>query len=88
HAEQARKSVSLVLAERKAEQDKENGDRLARENARRKARGEAPLKSLDDLKSDDKDTDVLLTEGATILSDYVLLSGKDSDKASLAETAH
>jgi carboxyl-terminal processing protease len=64
------KSVSLNLKDRQAERKRLSEERLARENARRTALGEAPLKTVDEI----KDTpDAMLAEAAQITADYVQL---------------
>ncbi len=60
------KSVSLNLAKRKAERDQRMQDQLARENARRSARGETALKSASDIKDV---PDAILAEAAQITAD-------------------
>jgi carboxyl-terminal processing protease len=62
------KSVSLNLKERQAERERLSQERLARENARRTALGEAPLKSVDEIKDP---PDAMLAEAAQITADYV-----------------
>jgi carboxyl-terminal processing protease len=69
----AQKTLSLSLKEREAERARLDSDRLARENALRKARGQEPLKSLEDLK-DDATAGILLDEAAQIAADYALLT--------------
>ena len=79
------KSLSLNLAERKAERTKLDADRLARENQRRVAHGKPPLKSLADSESEEdedkaaasgaaasKGPDILLDRAAQIMADVVL----------------
>jgi carboxyl-terminal processing protease len=68
------KTVSLNLAERKAERERLDSDRLARINARRGAHGEEPLKSLEDL-NPEKEPDANLEETAQIVTDIVLGGG-------------
>jgi carboxyl-terminal processing protease len=77
------KSLSLNLADRKAERTGFEADRLARENLRRVALGKAPLKALDDTDSDEsapvpvpapaaeKGPDILLDQAAQIMADIV-----------------
>jgi len=67
------KSVSLNLKDRKAERERLTQERLARENTRRTALGEAPLKSVDDIKDP---PDAILAEAAQITADYVRLEPK------------
>ena len=64
------KSISLNMAERKSERERQSAERLARENARRSARGEPALKSVDDIKDP---PDAILAEATQITADYVLL---------------
>ncbi len=64
------KTVSLNLKERQAERERHSQEQLARENARRAAHGEAPLKSVDDIKDP---PDAILAEAAQITADYVKL---------------
>ena len=64
------KSISLNMAERKAEREQQSAERLARENARRSALGEPALKSVDDIKDP---PDAILAEATQITADYVLL---------------
>jgi carboxyl-terminal processing protease len=61
------KSVSLNLKVRQAERETQRQEQLARENARRSAHGEAPLKSADELKDDPPDA--VLDEAANIAAD-------------------
>jgi carboxyl-terminal processing protease len=67
------KSVSLNLRERKAERERLSQERLSRENARRTALGEAPLKSVDEIKDP---PDAILAEAAQITADYIELEPK------------
>ena len=69
----AQKTLSLSMKEREAERARMDSERLARENTLRKARGQEPLKSLEDLK-DDATAGILLDEAAQIAADYALLS--------------
>jgi carboxyl-terminal processing protease len=64
------KSISLNLKERQAERERMSQERLARENARRTALGEAPLKTVDEIKDP---PDAMLAEAAQITADYVEL---------------
>jgi carboxyl-terminal processing protease len=61
------KSVSLNLKARQAERETQRQEQLARENARRAARGEAPLKSAEELPADPPDA--ILEEAAQIAAD-------------------
>jgi len=72
----AQKTLSLNLEERKAEREKFDAERLARENARRKAKSQPPFASLEELEkaaSDEaqKPTDVLLERTTQIMGDVV-----------------
>lgn len=73
----AKDSVSLVLAERAAERDRQETHRVARENQRRAARGLAPLAKLADATKAERDAepDVLLEESSEILVDTLQLTG-------------
>jgi carboxyl-terminal processing protease len=64
------KSVSLNLKQRKAERERRTQEQLARENTRRAARGEAPLKSVEDIKDP---PDAILAEAAQITADLTQL---------------
>jgi len=64
------KSVSLNLATRKAERTQLEEQRLARENGRRAAKGEAPLKSIEELEKSDA-PDIVLAQAAEIMGDMV-----------------
>ncbi len=77
------KSLSLNLPERKAEREKLDADRLARENARRAAQGKPALKSLVDNEDEEgeskqaaakaeKGPDILLDQASQIMADIVL----------------
>ena len=70
------KTISLNLAERKAEREQLDADRLRRENVRRQAQGKKPFATLEELeKSDevtgDKAPDILLDRTAQIMGDLV-----------------
>ncbi|MGB0894899.1 MAG: carboxy terminal-processing peptidase [Parashewanella sp.] len=74
-------SVSLVESERLAKQDEEDQQSLTRANERRVAKGEKPVKDLDELaKLEIKDDapDVLLEQTADITLDLVDLSQKQN----------
>ncbi len=67
-------TVTLNELERKAEREAFDQKQLARENARRKLKGLAPLKALPEQASTDEDSnDVRLTEAVNILSDMLWL---------------
>ncbi|MBV7387096.1 carboxy terminal-processing peptidase [Pasteurellaceae bacterium TAE3-ERU1] len=65
-----RKFLSLNLKERKEENDKDDARRLAVLNARFKAEGKKPLKSIDDLPKDYEAPDFYATEAEHIAADY------------------
>jgi carboxyl-terminal processing protease len=67
------KSLSLSMKEREAERTRFEAERLARENTWRQSHGQAPLKSLEELK-DDGAAGILLDETAQIAADFSLLS--------------
>ena len=69
----ARKQISLNLAERKNEREREQRVQLQRENTRRTARGLPALESLDKLKPDEQ-PDVLLQTAARVASEYSRIS--------------
>jgi carboxyl-terminal processing protease len=74
--ERAKKSLSLNLVERKAEREAFDTARLARENSRRKDKGQTPfetvaaMESSDDVNGD-KAPDILLDQTAQIMADIV-----------------
>jgi carboxyl-terminal processing protease len=78
-AAEDRRTVSLVLTERRAERDRLESERLARENQRRVARGLPVLAKLADLTDQDRQgaPDVLLDEAGEILVDSLELTGGD-----------
>ena len=61
------KSVSLNLKTRQAERETQRQEQLARENARRSARGEPPLKTVEELTDDPPDA--ILEEATQIAAD-------------------
>jgi carboxyl-terminal processing protease len=64
------KTVSLNLSARREERVHEDRDRLERENERRSAKGQPPIKNVEEL--DKADTpDVVLTQAAEIMADMV-----------------
>ncbi|MCL4792173.1 MAG: carboxy terminal-processing peptidase, partial [Gammaproteobacteria bacterium] len=69
----ARKRVSLNLAERKKEREREQRVQLERENTRRTAQGMPPVESLDKLKPDEQ-PDILLQTAARVASEYSRIS--------------
>jgi carboxyl-terminal processing protease len=72
------KSVSLNLAKRKAEREQRSQEQLARENTRRAARGEPPLKAITDIKDP---PDAILGEAAQITADLSRLEPRLVAKA-------
>jgi carboxyl-terminal processing protease len=70
------KSLSLNLEERKAERERLDAERLARENKRRQARGLAPFATLEELEKANQDEaskvpDVLLDRTTQIMADII-----------------
>jgi len=63
-------TVSLNLNTRREERTHEDHDRLARENDRRAAKGQPPLKSVEELEKSDA-PDVVLAQAAEIMADMV-----------------
>ncbi|MDQ2068393.1 carboxy terminal-processing peptidase [Natronospira bacteriovora] len=70
---QERKSISLNLETRKQEQDQLRERRLAQENVRRAARGEAALEDMEEDSETTGDPDILLTESARIVANLAAL---------------
>ena len=70
-AEKDDKSISLNLAERKAEKEARKEKRLARANERLVAMGKEKIKSLDDLPEELRELDPFLDETARITFDFV-----------------
>ncbi len=64
------KSVSLNLKQRQADRERRKQEQLARENARRAAHGETPLKSADEIKDP---PDAILAEASQITADLTQL---------------
>jgi carboxyl-terminal processing protease len=64
------KSVSLNLKQRQAEREQRTQEQLARENTRRAALGEAPVKSIEDIKDP---PDAILAEASQITADLTQL---------------
>jgi carboxyl-terminal processing protease len=64
----SRKSVSVNLEARRAENERFEAERLARENSRRESVGLEPLASLEDLAGEEA-PDVLLQEAAAVVAD-------------------
>ena len=71
------KAVSLNLETRQEEQKERRASNLARENARRTARGLEQLESLENVTDEDQ-PDVLLNQAAEILTDLVAQSASQS----------
>jgi carboxyl-terminal processing protease len=63
-----RTTVSLSLEERKAERERLQAERLARENERREALGLEPVESVEAL-DEEEEPDILLKEAASIVAD-------------------
>jgi hypothetical protein len=72
------KSVSLNLKVRQAERESIRLEQLARENARRAARGEAAVKSVDEIKDP---PDAILDEAVQIAGDLSRLEPRYLSKA-------
>jgi carboxyl-terminal processing protease len=69
-------SVSLNLKARKDERARIDKERLDRENARRAAKGQPPLKSIEELeKTKDDAADVVLDQAAQVMADMVTNGG-------------
>jgi carboxyl-terminal processing protease len=68
------KTVSLNLAARKEERAQRDAQTLARENSRRSAKGQPPVKTTEELEKLDKDAepDIVLTQAAEIMGDIVV----------------
>ena len=67
------KTVSLNLEARRAERNRLEADRLARENARRTARAEKPLQAIADIDAT-KQPDVILDQAAEVMVDMLKLN--------------
>jgi carboxyl-terminal processing protease len=67
------KTVSLNLKTREAERKRLDAGRLERENGLRAARGEPPVKSLDEIK-DDAAAGIILDEATQIAADFAVSS--------------
>jgi carboxyl-terminal processing protease len=78
------KSVSLNLAKRKAERDRLEADRLTRENVRRAAHGEAPLKDAEALAAAEP-PDTVLAEAVRITGDWAALGSSGAAKGTAAK---
>lgn len=64
------RSVSLNLAERRAERERLEKERLTRENSRRTAKGEKPLASLEELAATEP-PDIVMDQAAEVMADMV-----------------
>ncbi|OOF31988.1 carboxy terminal-processing peptidase [Salinivibrio proteolyticus] len=71
--EKDKNSISLNEKVRRQEMDREDKERLARLNARQKAMGEPPFKSLEDVPKDYEEPDAYLEEAASITNDLATL---------------
>lgn len=80
------KTLPLSIKMREAERARIDAERLARENAYRKAHTVEPLKSLEDLK-DDAAAGIWLEEATQIAADYALLAPKAAASAPVQKTA-
>ena len=85
-AMRAEKSLSLNLRVREAERARLDTARLARENAWRTARGQPPLKSVDEIKTDES-AGILLDETSQIAADYAVLARQQAKPALVRRTA-
>jgi carboxyl-terminal processing protease len=65
------KSVSLNLKNRREERARQEKERLDRENARRSAKGEAPLKAIGDQDATTNGPDIVLEQAAEVMGDIV-----------------
>ncbi|MCP1726513.1 carboxyl-terminal processing protease [Natronospira proteinivora] len=79
---QERRTLSLNLDKRRESQEDARERRLAQENVRRAARGEAALSELDGDEEATGDPDILLTESARILADFAALLPEYADHES------
>ncbi len=70
-AARAQKTLSLSIKVREAERERQDSERLARENAWREAHDVKPVKSLEDLK-DDAAAGILLDETTQIAADFAV----------------
>ena len=64
------KSISLNLEQRKVDRERRTQEQLARENSRRSAHGEVPLKTVDEIKDP---PDAILAEATQITADLTQL---------------
>jgi carboxyl-terminal processing protease len=77
------KTLSLNLAARKAEREKQEADRLTRVNDRRAAHGQSALKSLEEL-TPESEPDANLEESAQIVADLLTVARGQAAKLSQA----
>jgi carboxyl-terminal processing protease len=82
-AMRGKRYVSLNIETRKSERETRKQEQLARENARRSARGLEPIASMDDLPEDER-ADVLRDQAAEVLGDMV---GLQRDAPVLTQTS-
>jgi carboxyl-terminal processing protease len=80
------RALSLSLEKRRAERAQLEANRLARENARRVARAESPLASIEDLDVS-KQPDVVLDQSAEVMVDMLKLSAPAKTPKPKAVTA-
>jgi carboxyl-terminal processing protease len=73
----SQKTISLNLAQRIAEREATDTNRLERENARRQARGLQPLASLEELDLAEQSEQILLHQAADIVAEMVALGRLD-----------
>jgi hypothetical protein len=72
-AQRKQKTLSLNLVERKAERERLDAERLARENERLTQQGLAPLKTNEELEANtDKRPDIVLDQTAQMLADVLV----------------
>ncbi len=74
-AVRSEKTLSLSIKVREAERERQDADRLARENALRAAHDQPPLKSLEDLK-DDAAAGIILDETTQIAADFAVQAAR------------
>lgn len=75
------KRISLKESVRKKEREEEDQKKLARINARRKAKGLPPYASLKDVPDNEESPDIILDESMHVLSDLIALTSKGTAKA-------
>lgn len=69
--ERAKDYISLLEAERKAEREALETQKLNRINERRKAKGLQPLRGSDEIPKDDEEPDAILLESQRVLADLI-----------------